>query len=70
MTPHCDARVLHAPGKCLDCDKYSLWQELRMVWGINFTGEYHEDKQMCPSEFRRDIKTIYEWSGNRPTKGR
>lgn len=36
--PHCDQRVLHAPGECEFCDMHSEWQELRKAWGISFTG--------------------------------
>jgi hypothetical protein len=36
--PHCDQRVLHAPGSCQYCDAYPKYQELRVAWGINFTG--------------------------------
>lgn len=36
--PHCDARVLHAPGECEYCDRHADWQELRQAWGIAFTG--------------------------------
>ena len=36
--PHCDARILHAPGECEYCDLHPEWQELRKVWGIAFTG--------------------------------
>lgn len=36
--PHCDARVLHAPGECAYCDEHPDWQKLREVWGIAFTG--------------------------------
>lgn len=36
--PHCDQRVLHAPGECEFCDMNPMWQELRKAWGIAFTG--------------------------------
>lgn len=36
--PHCDTRVLHAPGECEYCDRRSEWQELREAWGIAYTG--------------------------------
>lgn len=64
--PHCDARVLHRPGVCRFCDEYSDWQELREVWGINFTGERDPDKLPCPAEMRRDLENIERWPGNRP----
>lgn len=37
--PHCDSRVLHAPGECRYCDAHPEWQELRKAWGIAFTGK-------------------------------
>lgn len=64
-SPHCDPRILHAPGKCEFCDMHPDWQELRQSWGINFTGEYDQAKTLCPSEWERDIKTIELWPGNR-----
>ena len=36
--PHCDQRILHAPGECQWCDEYPKWQKLREAWGIAFTG--------------------------------
>jgi len=37
--PHCDPRILHAPGgACEYCDAHPDWQELRKAWGIAFTG--------------------------------
>lgn len=36
--PHCDQRVLHAPGECEFCDACPEWQALRKAWGIAFTG--------------------------------
>lgn len=36
--PHCDQRILHAPGECQYCDMHPEWQELRQAWGIAFTG--------------------------------
>jgi hypothetical protein len=36
--PHCDQRVLHAPGECEYCDRHPDWQALRKAWGIAFTG--------------------------------
>lgn len=37
--PHCDQRILHAPGKCQFCDRHPEWQELRVMWSIAFTGQ-------------------------------
>lgn len=62
--PHCDSKVLHAPGKCEFCDKYPEAQ--RMLDKINFTGESDPDKTPCPSTLRRPLETINQWPGNRP----
>jgi len=62
FAPHCDARILHAPGECWACDLYPDWQELREKWGIAFTGHQPEDvgrygipfKQLpCPADHNR-----------------
>lgn len=66
--PHCDSRVLHAPGECEYCDKYPEWQRAREMWGIAFTGHRPEDGELpCPSEVQRDLDTINAWHGNRPS---
>lgn len=44
--PHCDSRVLHAPGECEFCDRHPDWQELRKSWGIAFTG--HQPQGVLP----------------------
>ena len=64
--PHCDALVLHAPGECDYCDDHGEWQQLRVMWKINFTGKREDGFTICPSEARRDLATINEWAGNRP----
>lgn len=66
--PHCDARILHAPGQCVYCDSHPEWQELRKTWNINFTGEYDREKDLCPAERSRgNLNQIEKWGGNRPT---
>ena len=65
--PHCDTKVLHAPGECEFCDTHPDWQELREVWGIRFTGHSEPGKVPCPAERERDIDTINRWGGNRTT---
>lgn len=62
--PHCDARVLHAPGECKFCDLNPNWQYLRQVWGIAFTGYQPEEKELpCPADYARgDSHKL--WSGN------
>jgi hypothetical protein len=64
--PHCDPRVLHAPGACEFCDMHPDWQELRRMWNINFTGHYDPEKMQCPAEAERPFDVIEMWSGNRP----
>lgn len=67
--PHCDARVLHAPGECRYCDEHSRWQALRVVWGIAFTGHEPVEGQLpCPSDARRGLAGAHVWPGNQPTK--
>jgi hypothetical protein len=63
--PHCDARVLHAPSQCSICDQYaSDLQEIRQIWGVNFTGESDPNKTQCPAEAARPLETINKWGGN------
>jgi hypothetical protein len=66
--PHCDQRVLHAPGECGYCDQHMDWQDLRSAWGIAFTGYEPEDKELpCPSDHARGLAGAHVWGGNRPT---
>lgn len=62
--PHCDSRVLHAPGECKYCDEHPDWQALRISWGIAFTG-YEPDKGElpCPAWYARG-ENCQKWSGN------
>lgn len=58
FAPHCDARILHAPGECWACDLYPDWQELREKWGIAFTGRapltgVAGNQLPCPADFNR-----------------
>lgn len=72
--PHCDARVLHAPGKCEYCDHHPDWQELRQAWGIAFTGhkptvgDADWTKQLpCPADYNRPPGAGNDhrrWAGN------
>jgi hypothetical protein len=61
--PHCDSRVLHAPGECVYCDEHPDWQELREVWGINFTGHQEVLKMQCPADRARGDNHKL-WGGN------
>lgn len=64
--PHCDARVLHAPGECEYCDGFPLAQKLRATWGINYTGEHDPGKLPCPAELLRPVEAVHAWGGNQP----
>lgn len=62
--PHCDQRILHAPGECEFCDEQPNWQELRIKWGIAFTGYEPEGKELpCPADHARG-DTNKLWGGN------
>ncbi len=67
--PHCEPRILHAPGECEFCDRHPEWQELRKHWGIAFTGKtpvLKGPQQMelpCPADFNRGA-THTQWGGN------
>lgn len=63
--PHCDPKVLHAPGKCEYCDEYPAMQEERKLDGVNFTGEYNSALKPCPAEAERPLAVIDKWSGNK-----
>lgn len=63
--PHCDSRVLHAPGECKYCDEYPDHQLQRRLAGVNYTGHYDPEKEICPAEQQRDIETINRWHGNK-----
>jgi hypothetical protein len=64
---HCDQRVLHAPeDNCQVCNGHPEWQQLREMWGINFTGHRDPDKLPCPAEVERPLRSINLWYGNVP----
>lgn len=72
--PHCDARVVHAPGECVWCDvaeEVHGWQTQRREGGRAFTG--HAPDAMagqlpCPSDVARGKAGAHVWGGNRPTQ--
>jgi hypothetical protein len=67
FAPHCDQSVLHSPESgCIYCSKYPDWQELRIRWRINFSGENDPNKAPCPSTHFRSEDTINRWHGNIP----
>lgn len=62
--PHCDQRILHAPGECQHCDMHPLWQALRQAWGIAFTGYQPEGTELpCPADNARGDNHT-KWYGN------
>src|SRR5271165_4500662 len=62
--PHCDARILHAPGECQYCDMKPDWQILRQRWSIAFTGYTPEGTELpCPADYARG-DTHKNWNGN------
>lgn len=62
--PHCDQRILHAPGECQFCDANPDWQALRKAWGICFTGYTPEKQELpCPADHARGDNHKL-WYGN------
>lgn len=62
--PHCDQRILHAPGECEVCDHFKEWQDLRIAWGVAFTGWTPEGTELpCPADHARGEKH-QKWPGN------
>jgi len=67
--PHCDQRILHAPGECNYCDKHPDWQALRQAWGIAFTGYTPEGTELPdPATHARPLDKVHAWGGNQPTR--
>jgi hypothetical protein len=78
--PHCDPSILHAPSKCIYCDRYPQYQEYREAARIAFTGEddelgipwgvdtngLYEAVAPCPSTWFRNPQHRDAWGGNRP----
>ena len=62
--PHCDDRILHAPGECEFCDMHPDYQEARVLAGINFTGHNDPDKRPCPADKARGPQSYNRWGGN------
>jgi len=62
--PHCDPRILHAPGECDFCDRHKEWQYLRLTWGIAFTGYTPDENELpCPADNARG-DGHKAWRGN------
>lgn len=63
--PHCEARILHAPGECEHCDMFPDWQLCRERWGIAFTGHTPtQDQHPCPADVARPNGHHQRWGGN------
>lgn len=63
--PHCDQRILHAPGECEFCDNHGEWQDLRLAWGIAFTGYEPEGTELPdPATNARSLGVLNRWVGN------
>jgi len=77
--PHCDPRVLHAPGECEYCDHYPEWQQERVENKVLFTndprnaelvdaflkvGRLEGEFVPCPGMLARG-DAIKIWGGNR-----
>jgi hypothetical protein len=46
-----------------------MWQDLRELWGIAFTGKEPTAGQLpCPSDAQRGRGGAHAWGGNRPTE--
>ena len=69
--PHCDSRILHAPGECKYCDNHPEWQADRVVKHIAFTGHSPLEGQVpCPADVARPPGSESDhrrWAGNKPT---
>ena len=68
FAPHCDARILHAPGECRYCDAYPDWQEARATQRIAFSGHpTPECGSPCPADaaVAAGLRGDYtRWGGN------
>lgn len=68
FAPHCDARILHAPGECRYCDAYPDWQQARATQRIAFSGHpTPEGGSPCPADaaVAAGLRGDYtRWGGN------
>ena len=62
--PHCDARVLHLPEKCVYCAKFTALQEERQRLNVSNTGETNRGFP-CPADHARGQASLNSWHGNR-----
>lgn len=66
--PHCDPRVLHAPGQCEFCDRHPEWQAMRLVCGICYTGYVPDGTELPdPATHARGAR-LNAWYGNRASR--
>jgi hypothetical protein len=66
--PHCDSKVLHAPGVCSYCDEYPERQQARYDEGVAFTGQVNAALKPDPAQVDRPLELIERWPGNRPRR--
>lgn len=68
--PHCDTRVLHAPGECEYCDQCPDAQAQRIQCGVAFSGHEPEgDEIPCPADAavaNGERGDYNRWPGNTP----
>lgn len=62
--PHCDQRVLHAPGECEVCDLCPELQAERDALDVCFSGKT-DRRWPCPADEARGA-AHQRWHGNRP----
>lgn len=62
--PHCDSRVLHAPGTCKYCILSPGLIIDRIRTKTNFTNTDIEGWAPCPAVEARGIESINAWPGN------
>lgn len=67
--PHCDPRILHAPGECQFCDAHPEWQALRGAWGVAFTGYEPEGTELPDPATHARGDNAQKWRGNKPSPG-
>lgn len=66
--PHCDPRVLHAPGQCEFCDKHPKWQAMRLVCGIAYTGYVPDGTELPDPATHARGDSLKRWHGNRASR--
>lgn len=69
--PHCESRILHAPGECAYCDERPELQMIRETWGICYTGHAPTSQTPipCPADLavsKGERADFNKWYGNVP----